>query len=614
VPVSPFSVLATAALLGAGHGSYVRVNQAGYPTSAPKRAYLMANVAEPRATFSVYDRYGRAAYTARVGPDLGRWSAAYPHVYALDFGRLRGAGDYAIAVNGPGPAASPRFEVGPAARLYRQPLANALSYYQVSRDGPDFVPSPLHTAASHLNDRDAMTYLTPKTNDDGNFKGDLAPLGIRIDASGGWADAGDYPKFVETTSYTVDMLLAGVRDFPAQMGGFAAEGRFGVDWLGRMWDDSTRTLYYQVGIGSGNSKIVADHDIWRLPQADDSWGGSDPRFRYIRNRPVFRAAPPGSRVSPNIAGRDAAAFALCYQVFRTSDPAFAARCLSEGEHIFALADTHPKGNLLTVVPFDFYGETEWRDDMELGATELAQATRVAGGDPLPYLRQATRWARAYIDGPNDAADTLNLYDVSGLAHYELARALGSRRGLPVTRAALVADIRKQLDRALAQSRKDPFQFGFPWSTWDTTTHGAGLSVMAGEYDELTHSRTFAAWSGRWLANILGANAWGTSLIVGDGTTFPRCLQHQQANLIGSRYGGAPVLAGAAVEGPNSFSARGVVAGMRRCPPHGGDDFARFDSATAVYRDDVQSYSNVEPAIDLTASSPLAFARQAAGRY
>ena len=33
---------------------------------------------------------------------------------------------------------------------------------------------------------------------------------------------------------------------------------------------------------------------------------------------------------------------------------------------------------------------------------------------------------------------------------------------------------------------------------------------------------------------------------------------------------------------------------------------------AVYKDFVQSYSTVEPAIDLTASSPLAFAWQIAG--
>jgi endoglucanase len=52
--------------------------------------------------------------------------------------------------------------------------------------------------------------------------------------------------------------------------------------------------------------------------------------------------------------------------------------------------------------------------------------------------------------------------------------------------------------------------------------------------------------------------------------------------------------------------------MRACPALGGDSFAVFNGFTAVYKDNVQSYSTVEPAIDLTASSPLAFAWQIAG--
>jgi endoglucanase len=419
-----------------------------------------------------------------------------------------------------------------------------------------------------------------------------------------------------------------VRDFPAQMGSgsktanFTAEARFGTDWLLRMWNDSTRTLYYQVGIGEGNAKTVGDHDIWRLPQDDDTYGGSDPLYRYIRHRPVFRAGPPGSPISPNLAGRDAAALALCYQVFRTTDPAYATRCLLAAEHIFDLADTAPK-TLLTVIPYSFYPETEWRDDLELGATELYRALAAAappGGlphsDPLFYLRNAAHWANAYMTGPNDAADTLNLYDVSGLAHAELYRAIaqaGNPSGLETSQAALLGDLGKQLDGALAQASTDPFQFGFPWATWDTTSHGAGLSVLASEYDQLTGTNTYADWSGRWLANILGANAWGTSLIVGDGTTYPHCMQHQVANLAGSLDGRPPVLAGAVVEGPNGVVYSGVVSDMRLCPPDGSDPFAQFDSK-ALYKDDVQSFSTVEPAIDLTATSPLAFARQMAGLY
>jgi endoglucanase len=503
-----------------------------------------------------------------------------------------------------------------------------LSFYQAERDGPDFIRSALRTAPAHLNDRRAMTYLTPRTNGDGVFRGKLQPLARRIDASGGWWDAGDYPKFVVTTSYTVDLMLSGVRDFPRWMGrraggsNFTAEARFGVRWLLRMWDDRHRTLYYQVGVGEANDTYAGDHDIWRLPQVDDHYGGTDPTFVYIRHRPVFRAAPPGSKVSPNIAGRDAAAFALCYQVFRSSRPGFARRCLLAAEHVFDLADTSPRGHLLTVVPFDFYPETEWRDDLELGATELARALAERGPAPgLPhthaafYLRAAAQWARAYMHGPGDAGDVLNLYDVSGLAHAELIREIrrsGNPPGLDATVPQLLADMKAELDAAATQGTKDPFGFGFRWGQWDTATHGAGMAVEASEYDQLAGTSAYAADGRRWLANILGANAWGSSFIVGDGLVFPDCMQHQVANIRGSLNGSPPVLRGALVEGPNSYSAHGRLPGMRTCPADGVDRFARFDGHGAVFVDNVQSYDTVEPAIDLTAASPLAFAREAAG--
>jgi endoglucanase len=587
----------------------------------------MASADETGATFSVKDSAGTTVYTAPIGAPLGAWGNTFTSVYALDFDTVAAAGSYTITVTGPVPATSPSFRIGTGPSVYAGPLANALSFYQTERDGPSFIPNALRGAAAHLNDQNAMTYLTPHANSSGRFSGDLTPLGIRVDASGGWWDAGDYIKGVETLGYATDLLLAGARDFPAQMGtgsagsNFTAEAKFGTDWLLRMWDDPARTFYYQVGIGTGNAKTVGDHDIWRLPQADDTYGGTDPLYRYIRNRPVFRAGPPGSRISPNLAGRDAAAFGLCFQLFKTTDPAFANRCLLAGEHIFDLADTAPSGNLTTYLPYSFYPETEWRSDLEFGAVELYLAAASGGlpaglphADPLFYLQQAAHWANAYITGPDDAADTLNLYDVSGLAHYELYRAIGQAGnppGLEVTQGALLADMKKALDGALAQAATDPFGFGFPWATWDTTSHGAGLSVMASEYDQLSGTSAYADFSVRWLNNILGANAWGSSFIIGDGSTFPHCPHHQVANLAGSLDGTPPVLNGAAVEGPNGTLYSGFLTGMRNCPPDNSDPFAQFNS-NAKFKDDIESFSTVEPAVDLTATSPLAFARQAAG--
>jgi endoglucanase len=620
---------ATARSAPAADSAFVRVNQVGYPAEASKRAYLIASAAETGATFSVTNASGTPVFTASIGDNLGSWSSTYSNVYALDFDEVVAPGSYTISVSGPVPATSPSFRVDTGANVYAEPLANALSFYQTERDGPDFIPNALRTAPGHLNDQHAITYETPRVSPSGRFSGDLTPVaGVPpIDASGGWWDAGDYIKGVQTLGYTTDLLLVGVRDFPAQMGAgsatsnFTAEAKFGTDWLLRMWDDATRTFHYQVGIGTGNASTVGDHDIWRLPQEDDTFGGTDPRYRYIRNRPVFRAGPPGSLISPNLAGRSAAAFGLCFQIYKTTDPAFANRCLLAGQHIFDLANTAPKGNLTTYIPFSFYPETEWRSDLELGATELYLAVASGGlppglphTDPAFYLQQAAHWARGYIDSREAGADTLNLYDVSGLAHYELHRAIGqagSPPGLEVTQAALLADMKKALDGALAQAATDPFGFGFPWATWDTTSHGAGLAVMASEYDQLTGTDTYAHVGTRWLDNILGANAWGSSFIIGDGSTFPHCPHHQVANLVGSLDGTPPVLKGAAVEGPNGTLYGGLQTGMRNCPPDDSDPFAQFNSR-AKFKDDIESFSTVEPAVDLTATSPLAFARQAAG--
>ena len=387
---------------------------------------------------------------------------------------------------------------------------------------------------------------------------------------------------------------------------FLGEVRFGDQWLERMWDDATRTLYYQVGIGEGNAKTVGDHDLWRLPQADDTYGGADPADRFIRHRPVFEAGPPGSAISPNLAGRLAADFGLCAQLFAATDPTFAAGCLRDGEDVYALADTSPAGRLLTTAPFGFYPETQWRDDMELGAAELAGA--VGPGPPrTAYLDQAARWAAAYLASGDQ--DSLNLYDVGGLAHYELARLLVATGVSPpaVTTAELVGQLRSQLDGAVAVGGAVPFAFGYPWGSSDTVSHGAGLSVMASEYDALTGTSTYARQAQGWMDNDLGANPWGVSFIVGDGTTFPQCLQHQVANLAGSTDGRPPILAGAAVEGPTDRASGGRVDGMVACPAGRGDPDAAFRGHGAVYRDDVQSYSTDEPAIDLTAATPLALA-------
>ncbi len=177
----------------AAQGAFVRVNQIGYPMNATKRAYLMSSTAGTGGTFNVLNSLG-------IGAKLGSWGS-FANVYALDFDAVTTSGTYTIAVQGPVAATSPRFAIDLAANLYAVPLANSLYFYQNERDGANFIGTQLRTAGGHLKDSVASVYLTPNVNKNGRFSGDLSPTGAHIDASGGWWDAGDYLKFVQTELY-----------------------------------------------------------------------------------------------------------------------------------------------------------------------------------------------------------------------------------------------------------------------------------------------------------------------------------------------------------------------------------------------------------------------------
>jgi hypothetical protein len=605
---------ATAALLVAAPGvpasaaaapvrGYLRVDQVGYlPGTAS--VLLMARSTVHAATVTVLDDGGHVVEQARTGPRTGWWSPTFPAVYRVALPSLRAPGSYTVRVSGPAWATPVALRIGTGAQLFSGPLDATVSFLTMQRDGPDVVPGPLDRQPSHLADEAATVYAPPTYDDNDTLVGDLTAVGGPVDAAGGWFDAGDYEKFVQTASYTDTLLFVASRARPDDAA-LAAEAAYGERWLGQMWDDRTATLYYQVGMGDADwPRIVGDHDVWRLPQADDQLDvkPGDPEY-YLRYRPVFRAGPPGAPVSPNLAGRTAAAFALSAQSLSATDPVVAVKRLAEARHLLSLADTHPTG-LLTVSPHDYYPEDSWRDDLQLGWTEVARADQALHlPSTLTDLATAAHWADARLRS-DESRDTLNLYDVSALADAELAPLLGARTDLAVTAARLRADELAQIASAQATSATEPFGLGHSYQDGDPSPHAFGLAAtgrLAGATGALgVTAQQQVDWA-------LGANAWGTTFVIGVGGTFPHCPQDQIANLSGTLDGTPPIHAGGVTDGPavrGTFSGLGIPDGARLCRVSG---FDHFDGHGARYMDDVRAWPSVEPADDYTATALLAFA-------
>ena len=613
----------------------VRVNQVGYTSSSSKVAFAMLAGPVSAVRFEVTTRYG-VAYRGTSTDDLGSWNSGYRAVYQLSFSGVRTPGQYQVKLLSPAGAVSPAFTIGDGSQLYRQLVDNAVQYFTSERDGPDVDSAVLGRQPANLTDENAYVYADPAYDSNDNLLGTFKKIGGPVDVSGGWFDAGGgYEKFAYTASYADALMLIAARDFPGSYPTLQPEATFGLQWITKLWNPVLKVLYAQVGIGNGSAstakyplgQIQGDYNFWFLPQQEDRLnvkpgGNPGPTAYFVKYRPVFEAAPPGKPVSPDLAGRFAADFALGAQVDASTDPAQAQHMLGLARSVYAMAKTTDVGQIVTAFPDDYYPGTEWKSDMAWGAAEIALADEAAGA-PVAQLHAdlatAARWARAYIAQGHPAdGDTFNLYDNGAVAEAELLQAMRQASQTPgfspvIAPRTLLDDMAAQLRTGEDWAKGDPFALGTQLGASDAAPHAFGLFITDALYQENGGSGQYQAFAQQQLNFALGANAWGSSFVVGAGTVFPHCMQSEIANLAGSLTGSGNIQLGAATDGPSNpgnFQGLGTVDGMKACS---AGHYKAFNSKSAAYEDNVVSWPSVEPADDYTADSLLAFAL-AAGEH
>jgi len=525
--------------------SYIRHNTVGYTITDQKIALVGSDHNLTGQSCFVVDagQPDRIVFEREIGADRGQTDTPFKYTLPCDFSDLRREGTYFLRLED-GTRSHP-FSIG-TGEAYEDVLALIMSFYKSQRCGDT---DPLLHAPCHLND-----------------------AGAAVDASGGWHDAGDYIKYMLTVSFTTLELLTAVdyalsdnddalsedRAPASALRNILDEARIGLDWMLNMTAGYAEGQYYYQVSGA------EDHDHWRLPETDDESG-------VVGNPRTLHAGWGG-----NLLGRTAATLAMASRLYRSSDPAFAERCLTRAVALFA--DRHNYEKVQPANPVSFYDENDWRDDMVIGAVALYEAT----GDP-----EYAEYARTNLS-------LLTGSDIGWRSTDYLAFTSGYRADIE---PALCRErMQAELEGIKKRSESDPFflSSGYAWGTTALFTGNAQKALM---FYYLTGENTYLNVATAQRDYLLGRNNWGVNFVIGLGPVYPLHAHSQINELSGLHHGGV-------VGGPANREAWSRSMTNEWAFPDGTVDPDRFKEfqSTAVYYDHPADYYTNEVALDYAAAS------------
>jgi endoglucanase len=538
--------------------AYVHLNQVGFLPEEPKRAVIPATGPLRSYSFAIIDddaipqvRF-QGHLTEFKGTEGKRDDVAERHFHA-DFDPLVRPGRYRLRLADG--RLSPPFSIG--RDIYPRLIPLILRFFEVQCCG-DTHPA-LHDPC-HLDD--GLIVGGPRS-------------GQRMDATGGWHDAGDYLKFVETASFVTALMLFAYDLFPQaftdkepgrDMPALLAHARVGLEWLLRM-HPAPEEFYYQVG-------GVDDHETWRLPEQDCAAVKTD-----WKPRPVLFG------VGANLAGRTAAAFAMAARLYRRYDRRFASRCLQAAGSVYRLGLANR--SVLTTTPEDFYPEKTWADDMAWGAAELFITTK-----KQECLQDALEFSRA----AGAAREPFSVYDTHAPAYFRLYPHAPAEE-----RERLRDYMREDAERVRAIAERHPYGLASPY-TWGTAEEAAGAAITCLLYGKAVRETDYTLVARQQRDFVLGCNSFDLSCLIGAGTHYPLFPHHQIADIKSVE------LSGALVGGPaNILTLKQQGIGLDDAR-HGmkvfGPAAADLPDDAGVYQDSADDYVTNEPAIDYTAKMLL----------
>lgn len=565
---------------------WIRINQLGYLPNHSKVAVWVSQQETTIQQFSLVDAAsGKMVFKGQAGRAFGAYGP-FRQSYRLDFSAFRGQGRFRIKA---GAAISPEFAINPS--VYAGAPDFCLRYMRQQRSGFNpFLKDSCHQY-------DGYTLYGPM------------PDSTHVDVSGGWHDATDYLQYVTTSANATYHLLMAFRDYPKAFGDahqanglegsngradVLDEAKWGLDWLLKM-HPRPDWMFNQLADDR-------DHIDMRLPKLDGQYGrGFERPVYFVTGEPQQRGKFLNHTTgTSSTAGKFASAFALGAQLLQTFDTAYAHLLLnrSASAYLFALRKKGYTQTASVKQPY-IYAEENWVDDMELALAAMHRLPALRNND---QVSEAIDYARQEPHTPwlgTDTASHYQWYPFINLGHYELAKQLkGEQRDL------LIRYYREGIASVWNKAKTNAFYRGVPF-IWCSNNLTTSFAIQCKWYRELSRDNQFAELEQANIDWLFGCNPWGTSMVYGlpaggDTPVDP----HSSFTHIGHY-----PIDGALVDGPVYTTIFNSLFGLTL---HDADEYARFQSALAVYHDDYGDYSTNEPTMDGTAALIYLLAACASG--
>jgi len=508
---------------------FIRLNQVGFLPGDIKTAVVMSEKPVANKRFSVSKMSGAAPVFQSTAVSKIKYSSKFKYIYELDFSSVKKTGNYYIMFAG---RKSQIFKIG--SDLYGSVVDSLLQFFQVQRCG--YTDPRLHKVC-HI--ADATKIILGEKE-----------IPESYDVTGGWHDAGDYVKFLNTTAFTTYLLLFSFDFDPVKFGfdndkdgtpDVLAEAKIGLDWLLRAEYNKFQLVTQVQGL--------QDHDVgWRMPEDDP----------LTFNRPAYIG------IGKNLIGIYSATMALASRIwrFKCNYDEYADRCLTAAENIFSVRNSVPD---VDSSGSGMYIDRKYLGKLALGAVELYMTNR---------QRNLLVEAKEYADSAGSDY-WWSWGDINSLADYRLAR----------IDTTYIKYIRSNLLHFKETAKTHSFDEGVDYS-WGTNVTLLGVTLQNILYKELTGSTEFDSVAIAQRDFILGKNPWGLSFISKIGKKYSRNLHHQVAFLTGG------YLPGGFSAGPIKKIAYEQSA--LQMPKY--DRLSLFQADSVVYFDTKEDYLSNEPTI------------------